>query len=709
MNQQNTHILTLIKLLEGHLSDAEGLSVREQLASDSLLLKRWKTLSQLYEQEISLEVPEIQNVVAIDAESIAAFVEERMSPHQRLKFETECWNHTNSLREVISAYQAVHSDISTTRASQQDKLYSAQTSKRMNDVVKTQCVMTDSLPIDCNYLQEIKDDSQSHLHPATQDSSESNEESIISRPRSVKSNRQSVTGNKRILQRQQKTYIAIAIVLIGIAIPVYFGFFQEWENASITKSPVPKPSPSILQKPRSNPKQVLQSDNASKLTVVPEVKPMPDTPKPSIKIVSEPPVINKQADEKPLMAKKGTASDPVTKIDLQIDWVQMSGIIGSRSSVELPWKGILADASTKQITDEKYLELHTLPFSWVQGNMKSKSGGSGPGFVLDSDSEIQIAIRAVKTQSKVRQSDAESAQMQTVIDLTHIAGRVAFSQLQAGDELQFQDQRQQWLVQVKQAGTSIGFVQQNENRREIMVFSGKVQVASKSSQQSISLNSDQMIVMRNHSFGAPSKVVGKQSWHTEPPKSLKLSKSFIEKMNQSDDLLSALLALPADRVGVELLASTNLGFALDPVATVAQAAYSKSEIQRTAAITWLIAAKEDPATTAVWRKLNDASNSSPASPSIRVWFNIAQGKSPGNQKFLAELSAGLGPTQPLFVRQCSIHFLRQLTRQRFAEYDPSQPTAAAIKNVRKIIRRATGNVRPKSNTRPQGNNSQRRK
>ncbi|WP_298869041.1 hypothetical protein, partial [uncultured Gimesia sp.] len=538
--------------------------------------------------------------------------------------------------------------------------------------------------------------------------SEPEMESVEPLSRRIHSKSRSTLGNQRKLQRQQRIYIAVAVAVIVIAIPVYFGLIQDQGNTSITENPVQEHPPSIPEPPRSKIKQDLHSETISKLTVVPETKQNVDFPKPPPKMIPVPPVMDKQNNEKPIVAKKGPTVAPVTNLDLQIDWVRLSGIIGIRTADSLPWKGILADASTKQLSAEKYFELHTLPFSWLQGKMISKSSSAGPEMVLDADSEIQIAIRGVKTERKAKQDDAESATIQTMIDLKLIAGKVAFSQLQAGDELQFQDQRQVWLVQVKQDGTSIGFIQRPDNKREMLAFSGEAQVISMTSQQTILLKSDQMIVMRNQTLGTPLKVAGTQRWRTKPTKSLKLSKTFIEKMNQSDDLLSSLLTSPPGKGGAELLASTNLGFALDPVTTVSQAALSKSEVQRTAAITWLLAAKEDPTTQAVWRKIVVANNAGPTTPSIRIWFNMAQGKVPRNQNILAELSAGLGASQPLFVRQCSIHFLRQITRQRLVEYDPTQPSTAAINSVRQKVRRATGNARPKSNTRPKGNNNQRR-
>ncbi|MCH9652442.1 MAG: hypothetical protein K0U86_18325 [Planctomycetes bacterium] len=708
MNQQKAHILTLIKLQEGHLSDAEGLLVREQLASDSLLLQRWKTLSLLYEQENSQDESTEPNATAMDAETVAAFVEERMSSDERREFETACWNQTESLREVISAYQAVQGDNASNPVSQEINLYTQQTSKRMSEAVKVHCRQLDPVPVVSHYLQKIEDHPELDSNAVTSDFSEPEMESVEPLSRRTHFKPRSALGNQRKAQRQQRIYIAVAVAVIVIAIPVYFGLIQDRGITSITENPVPEPRPFLPEPPRSKIKQHLHSETVPKLTVVPETKQNVDNPKPSPKMIPVPPVMDNQNNEKPIVAKKGPTVVPVTNLDLQIDWVRLSGIIGIRTADSLPWKGILTDASTKRYSAEKYLELHTLPFSWLQAKMISKSSSAGPEMVLDSDSEIQIAMRGVNSERKAKQDGAESATIQTVIDLKLIAGKVAFSQLQAGDELQFQDQLQVWLIQVQQDGTSIGFIQRADNKREMMAFSGEVQVTSTTSQQTISLKSNQMIVIRNQTLGTPLKVAGTQRWRTEPTKSLKLSKSFIEKMNQSDDLLSSLLTLPPGKGGAELLASTNLGFALDPVTTVSQAAFSKSEVQRTAAISWLLAAKEDPTTQAVWRKIAVASNAGPTTPSIRIWFNMAQGKAPRNQKILAELSAGLGASQPLFVRQCSIHFLRQITRQRLAEYDPNQPSTAAINSVRQKVRRATGNTRPKSNTRPKGNNNQRR-
>ena len=700
MNQKNTHLLTLIKLLEGRLSDAEGVAVREQLAADSVLLQRWKMLSRIYEAQASPDNSSGNEVP--DAESVAAFVEERMNADDCAVFESNCWRNTAALREVISAWQAAHTDAASTGVSQQDAQYVAQVSQRMREFALEQCPPVESALSADRYFQKIEDRFQPNIHSTTRDSSEAEagfSEQLsgraISPPRSIRNSRRKV-------QWQRWIYATAAVIMIGF--PVYFTFFHNAENRSITKNPASGSPPSISTTPGSETEQPVKGESIPELVVVPDTKQTISPPQRLPGTIPVTPAMDRQNDAPPVVAKKGPTAEAVSKLTLQISWTRLSGIIGSRNEDTSPWKGILAGAPKKriEIDSEQKLELRTLPFSWLQGKIESGAGAPGPELVLDADSEIQITMRGVKNQDETKPGDHTLASLQTVIDLDLITGKVAISDLQSGDVLKFQDQRQEWLVQVKQAGTSVGFLQLDENRREIMAFSGEVHVSSPQSEQGISLQADQMLVMKDQNIVAPVRITRKQRWRTDPPPALKFSKSYLEQMNQSDDLLVSLLSAPPGKTGLELLASTNLGFVLDPVASVPQAAYSSSEVQRTAAIEWLVAAKANPAARAVWSKIDAAGNTGAAAPSIRTWFNVAQGKVPLNQQILAELFTGLGAAQPLFVRQCAIHFLRQLSRQRLAEYDANQPSQAAINSVRQKVRRTT------VNTRPTGNNNQRR-
>jgi len=81
---------------------------------------------------------------------------------------------------------------------------------------------------------------------------------------------------------------------------------------------------------------------------------------------------------------------------------------------------------------------------------------------------------------------------------------------------------------------------------------------------------------------------------------------------------------------------------------------------------------------------------------LRRWFAAVKSGRKPQAADLGRLVHGLLPRQPLFVRQCAIHFLRQITNLPLAEYHPERPTRAALKSVALKVRRATGNANPRS-------------
>lgn len=676
MNQKNSQLLTLIKLREGHLSDAEGLSVREQLASDALLLQRWKILSQVYEQQMSLD-DSLDNTV-IDAESVASFVEENMSSEQHAEFERECWDQTTLVREVISAYQAVHLDVSSIRIPSEYAQHSEQASKRIHAIAREHSHQTDVTESTGNYLEKIED-----RH----------------RPDRIHSNHQLARETKIKIKRRLLFPLIAAVVAIVVILPTYFVLVHNARNISITKKQPPEPAPVFQENSNLETEPPLKVEMVPELAVVPKSKPAINTLPDSPVTVPKTPAMQKGLNEQPVVAKKALLKESNTPVKLSIDWTKLAGIIGFRTDGSSPWSGILADGFALKADNVMNFELHTLPFSWLQGTLDS-----GVELVLDADSVVQLSIQGINQKGKTQPADTESTLRQTVIELQLGAGKIAFAKLQAGDILRLHQQRQEWLVEVKQNGTSVGFLQQDESRRELVAFAGEVQITVPLSEQKVLLKADQVIVIKDQTVSLPLKLTGKQNWRSVPSERLKLSQSLIERVNGSKNLLAALMTVPAGEAGSEVLVSTNLGFTLDPAVAVPRATSSRSEIQRTAAIEWLLAAKDDSTTRAVWNQIKVIENTSPSSVSIQNWFQMAQRKVPVNQQLIRELTLGLPAKQPLFVRQCSIHFLRQITRQRFPEYDPNLPLPAAVNSVRLKIRRATGN-----SGRPAGNTKQRSK
>ncbi len=683
MKQNNSHLLTLIKLMEGHLSAEQGVKVREQFVSDSLLLKRWKKLSEIYENQ----TPQKENIEndfsAVNPELIASFVEEKMSLNEQEEFELTCWKNKGVLHEVIATYRAVHFDSSSAKISSDISLEIEQTSKRMLDVAFVQCNQADSMQSESKYLQKIEEHSQpNHVSSLLDTFDIAALESLIISPKAstkMPSKQPLIQEEQKKKQIQRWSVIAIAVVAM-IAVPLYFVMHRQNEDSKII--PIVKKTPSSQKDISPEEKKSLTPNG------VPHIVKTPDNKK---EITPSPkrPIENKEDNSSHSLVEKNPPvqmkpKDDEKKFDdLQIVWTRFSGIIGLRTEHPSPWKGILADTTTKnspRVIATEYLALRTLPSSWLQGAIES-----GGEMVMDADSEIQVAIRTLQ--------EKKPNAIQTFINLNLLSGKVAFSQLQKGDEILFRNSQQKWKIKIKRNETSLGLIQQEDNTKKIMVFAGEVEVLSSVMNKEFPLQAEQMAVINQRTMTKPEKIIRKQRWLTRRPKPLKLSKKFIKKMNQSDRLLKALFVSSSGTSRKEVLASTRLSFSLNPVASVPRAVSSKQEAQRAAAIQWLIDAKDNNKTGVVWGRINRITRSRQSKVSLSAWFKTAQGKVAMSRKTLSELSTGLGANEPLFVRQCAIHFLRQITRLRLAEYNPNRPTNTAINSVRQKIRRAVSNNR----------------
>lgn len=699
MNQDNAYLLTLIQLHEGSLSAAQGVLVRERLASDSLWRQRWKALSHLYQTEPRLK--QIEQTDAIEPELIAAFVEQRMSPEKREKFEESCWNHPTALREVIAAYQATLVDDPSLEIPAEYQKHSQRASRRMLKMTEQQCSKTESVQDVGKYFQEIKEHQQPGPETASCDPFEDEEEikpaKLLPLPRRAASKHEADRSRRKIT-RQRWILMAGAAVVILLALPAYYAVYENGHSDTpIADHSDSRNSPSVHK--AGPPKENNPSDSTTvsehDQIVKAEKNLLPNSPEK----ISAPPVMNKTDNEKPVVAKKeNRPEDSNLKTDLQIVWTQISGIIACRVEGSLPWKGILSDTfvnrteikrgnlNATQLSEQ--IALRTLPLSWLQGEIEL-----GPALVMAADSEIQLSIR--QTKENVRQKPEAT---RNVVELELHSGKVAFSNLQSGDIVSYRDGTQQWNLLVVQGNTSFGVVHIDDKTEQLMTFSGEIRIEEEASGFVASLKSQQVVVKKERKFGKPAALKKKQIWQKQSAQSLSMSKSVIDQLNRSENLLASLTRSPAGKVFSgsarnEVLLSTNLGFALDPATSVPQAAVSKLELQRTAAIQWLLASADDQTTQIVWRKIGATTNAGQSMASVRKWFKAARGSVPVSQKLLVEFSMGLANKDSLFVRQCSIHFLRQITSQPLAEYDPSAPTKASVESARQKARRTTNSNR----------------
>lgn len=650
-------LLTLIKLREGQLSPAAGVTVREQLAADSKLLRRWKLLSQVAEQKLELESTFEKSV--FNAELIAAYVEERMPPEKQKAFESTCWQERALIREVLAAYQADRFEESATAIPEKYSQQVMQTTQRMSKFIHQELRKSEELDSPVSYLGSIED----------------HEQPVVSQPpaeqvRLEKSSDLPFYSYSAI--KHQKLIYGVVVVLLMV-LPAYVIWnrqSKEVEENSIVVSPENKQMPVPVV-----PIQTNQRDSVPEMVVVPT-----DPHRGKRPLIS--PAVDHKLQSPPVVAQKPEMAGLQLADTFSLDWSELVGIAGIRNDTRSNWQGILAAGQEPHLKAGSQFELRTLPLSWMQAKFSLGEKGAQSEFVLDADTEVELMLK------RANQSTAHG--LQIVLDLNLHSGQIAFSQLYAGTVIHYHTQSRDWLLEIQQDDSAIAFVQQEPGQSELKVFSGTLRLSDTTSREELTLKSEQMLKLKAERISVPLKLSGNQRWRTGPAKSFPLNSTFVAELNHSEDLLAALMQISPDRSKIEQQSGVNLGIALDPLSAVLQATTSRSELQRTAAIDWLLTTKDNANLIAVWKQIAQNTGENPASPAIQTWFQVARGEIPAGQTLLADLSAGLDARQPLFVRQSSIHFLRQLTRQPLAEYDPDSPSPVAINSIRQKLRRLTG-------------------
>ncbi|WP_232103373.1 hypothetical protein [Gimesia algae] len=662
-------LLTLIKLREGQFSPAAGVAVRERLAADSKLLRRWKRLSQITDQKLILD--DTLDHSGLNVELIAAYVEERMTPAEQKAFESTCWQEGTLIREVIAAYQADRFEQSAAVIPEKYSRQVTQATQKMSEFVQQELQQNTELYSAGNYLGSIEDHAKSVeiQLPAEQVRLERSSEATL--PTDI---------------NHQKIIYGLAVVLLILVLPAYFLWNRESTEVAEKSIAVSPEKKQTLVTP--TPLQTHQLNSPPELVVIPSHQHRERRP-----LVS--PGVDDQLQASPVAAQKPEMARPQQLADsMTLNWTQLVGIAGIRNETRSDWQGILAAGQETNLKAGSNIRIRTLPLSWLQTKISLGENGTLSEVVLDADTEVDLMMN--------RASQRTAHGLQVVVDLNLQSGQIAFSQLHAGTVIQYHTHSRDWLLEIQQDDTAIAFVQQEPDQSELQVFSGTLLLSDTTSREELALKSEQMLKLKAERISVPLKLSGNQRWRTGPAKSFPLNGTFVAELNQSEDLLAALMQVSPDRSRREQQSGINLGMALNPLSAVPLAMSSRSELQRTAAIDWLLTTKDTARLTVVWKQIAQNMGANTVSPAIQTWFQVARGEIPAGPSLVAELSAGLDARQHLFVRQSSIHFLRQLTRQPLAEYDPDSPSLVAINSIRQKLRRLTG-----TKTRPGGNNTRR--
>ena len=645
-------LLKLVRLMEDRLEAADGVRVRERLAVDKDLLTGWRTLARVLEHEVSHDDPRAAEL--IEPERIAAFIEERLDPSEAAHLEQICWNHPALLREVVSAFRAFYDDESETPAEQ---AVTQQAMRRMDTIVSQQCSMPPSQPQPPPRHRNNGSSSAPAVSPSQPAEQRAPRRVRRESSRPVLTRRASSAAARTSRGRFSPGLIAVSAVVL-LLVAGWFVFSRL--SGSRTTAPgtivneppthAPSPPPKAPDRPR-NPSGLAHRPPDGGISGSPDSGPGSTSP-----------------DKKTQPTPDGGSAHSV----VGIKWNSLSGIVAARRRDRNRWAGILALAGRKSTAADPVI-VRTLPGSRIAGHLPT-----GAGMILDGNSEVRVSVGGTDG---------------SVFNIEPRQGRVAVVNLDSGDQVRCQIGTRTWTVQSRAEKTSVGFTRRDRQAKtwDLLAWNGGVTV------DAVPLSAGHSLKWDGDAFGDPVPLGGQSDWRSASrPKSV-LPRAQTDRCNNSNDLATALLDVAKQGNADQQTATIAMGFSLDPVTAVPAAAVSSDSRQRTAAIGWLLAATESsPVTRRVWNRLESAIDSRGQDIKLRRWFAaIKSGRKP-QAADLGRLVHGLLPRQPLFVRQCAINFLRQITNLPLAEYHPERPTRAALKSVALQVRRATGNAHPRS-------------
>ena len=647
MASPDAQLLTLINLREGRLSAAEGMAVREQLADDATLRLHWQTLAKAIDAVTPLVDTERSSKIEI--ETMAAFVEGNLSAGDAAAVEHLCWENNAALRDVVAAFRSVHAkEVSFT---EQPRLH-----HRLRDAVEFE-------------LGAIAQDEFLEfgtIHSTTK------------RPRPVNGSLPTHTNGKSVVVLRKENArqshnnfkhrtgrgVIVAVVVAGLLLVSLGLIFFIRGDGMTERTPIAKPTSPEEGIDRPKNPNLMNPDS-------PNVPNIPGGSLPTVK--HQHPL--KPPFQDPHKRKPAPPDGRGPGQVLQVEWTDISGVVARRWGDQRQWAGLLS--STKNEISDDALTVRTLPQSWVRGAM-----AGGPEIVVDSDSELQLIVR---------QQD-EKPQRRTTVTLQILQGRAAIAGLRDGAEIRMANGEHEWAIRSVANDTAVGLIHLDGLRRQIVVCDGEVQV------DDMRLTAGWSVTWNGRTFEEPTTDVSRHAWRLPPTQTLAMRKSLVDRINHSGNVLKALSLVGRGARKQDINLASNLSFALDAINTVPQAAQSNLETRRLAAINWLMAADgRQPETSLVWRKIEESLGTGGAKSSVRTWYQAARSKTRPTQQQLGELSAGLGARQSLFVRQTAIHFLRQISGLRLAEYDAGRPTGNSIDSVRQKLRRVISGGRRRGN------------
>jgi hypothetical protein len=632
MGVRQPEIVTLIRLRQGSLSHADGLRLREELATDGSVRTKWRLLCERLDSDSSLVLP-----VNVSEETVAAFVDGRLDEDAAANIEARCWSEPALLRETAAACEAQY-------AIGDAESVPPNVTARLQTVVAEALGLTDSA---------VENSARRNGSASTVTVGRTNDRSLaLTLPAEPKESVAIITTSPQPQPRRGRMWWVVAsltaMVVVGVALLLIQRSGTNRKGQMVVQpAHPPGPTDESQDDPLSGePRLAEDRDQVENLTPssIADVAPTPGATTDSLDPVA------------PLVATEAAAShSPPSDRPVAIEWTRVSGLLLRRDPSTGRWQGIHAEA-VAGAEEQGPARLMTLPDSWAEGETVE-----GNRIVLDADAEVRLELR-------------RDEHLQLTIECER--GQAAFEQLEKGDTVVVRIKEGGWSAESVEEGTSLGLVPGDAGLK-LHVFSGGAQIGRTRIREgfAVDLSTGPLVPERAVRFS--------EAWRFRPAEPFPLKRDVVEQLLAGDDVLAQLDAWNDRRT--ESL-TTRMALAIDPVTRVPRMAMSASESDRVASIQWLVHASEhDSRVEAVWAELRQGPLRQ-ANVSPRPWLQMVRDPQSVGVAELRQMITGLGPGQPIFLRQAAIYALRQITGRPLREYSIEQPSRAGISAVSQQVR-----------------------
>ncbi|MBC8355456.1 MAG: hypothetical protein H8E66_26055 [Planctomycetes bacterium] len=341
----------------------------------------------------------------------------------------------------------------------------------------------------------------------------------------------------------------------------------------------------------------------------------------------------------------------------RLKWNRISGLVATQVEGSDSWYAIKAESTSMTNSDGSPKLFQALGNSW--GEARTESGIRvvlGPGAVA------RVGISTGDT---------------TKVQLDIQEGKVSVGDLSASTQVLVTHQADQteWLV--SNSDTTLAFDLQ-QSTSEMQLVQGSLQ-------------------FDGQAFTGPSKVTYKDGgwearrlartapWLAQPPKLSPAERQLSIIAIEDGDLVAGLMMNRPGMNAALAMAATDWSLSLDPARTIPLALASPVAAQRFAAAEWLVDPQNDLAT--VRPILAQIAALIPRSrSSVPRWIAAVRGDIPITGTLAQNMLGGLGPSEPMFVREMALASLMNLSGQTFPYYDLRNPNRQAITQITATLR-----------------------